>query len=137
MAAAAELILQKDWEAENMLEGQEESDEGFGGDEYDDEDDEEEEEEESEAEDETMRVDHPADQSLTDSGFGCVSGASPRPLSCESRYCLQVGGHGTLLVSMFVFTFKMWQYGGIGSKCSTVSSWWDGHHHITTHYYHH
>ena len=88
VAAAAELILQKDWEAEKMLEVGQESDEGFGGDEYDDEDGEEEdeeEEEESEAEEESMSTDHLADQSLADSGFGCTSGASPQPLSCESR----------------------------------------------------
>ena len=83
VAAAAELILQKDWEAEKMLEVGQESDEGFGGDEYDDEEDGE--EDESEAEDENMSTDHPADQSLADSGFGCTSGGSPQPLSCESR----------------------------------------------------
>ena len=84
VAAAAELILQKDWEAENILEGQD-SDEGFGGDEYDDDDDGEEEEEESDVEDEVMQVEHPGNQSLADSGFGCASGTSPQPLSCESR----------------------------------------------------
>lgn len=83
VAAAAELILQKDWEVENMIEGQE-SDEGFGGEEYDDEDDDDEDEDESEAE-ENMSTDHPANQSLADSGFGYGSNASPQPLSYESR----------------------------------------------------